>query len=110
MGKVIGIDELRAHIYRILTGCFSLEKVSDSAFIEQLIISDDTFKARVSKIAPKAQFTPKNVETKSQRAKLVFKIKCDIIENPKHKLKPGMPAGGAIRIKPKASWKSYRKP
>jgi alpha-L-glutamate ligase-like protein len=42
-GKVIGIDELRAHIYRVLTGCFSLEKVSDSAFIEQLIISDDTF-------------------------------------------------------------------
>jgi alpha-L-glutamate ligase-like protein len=43
-GKVISVDELRAHIYRILTGCFSLEKVSDSAFIEQLIISDDTFK------------------------------------------------------------------
>ena len=43
-GKVIGIDELRAHIYRVLTGCFSLEKVSDSAFIEQLVISDDTFK------------------------------------------------------------------
>jgi len=43
-GKTIGIEELRTHIYRILTGCFSLEKVSDSAFLEQLIISDDTFK------------------------------------------------------------------
>ncbi|RKY11032.1 MAG: alpha-L-glutamate ligase-like protein [Planctomycetota bacterium] len=43
-GEGVGSAELRAHIYRILTGCFSLEKVSDSAFIEQLIIPDDTFK------------------------------------------------------------------
>ncbi|OQY03211.1 MAG: hypothetical protein B6I25_08325 [Planctomycetales bacterium 4572_13] len=43
-GESVSSAELRAHIYRILTGCFSLEKVSDSAFIEQLIISDDTFK------------------------------------------------------------------
>lgn len=42
--KAISFEEIRTHIYRILTGCFSLEKVSDSAFIEQLIISDDTFK------------------------------------------------------------------
>ena len=60
-------------------------------------LPDDTFKARVSKISPKAQFTPKNVEPKSQRAKLVFKIKCDIIKNEKHKLKPGMPADAVIR-------------
>ena len=43
-GKVISIEELRSHIYRVLTGCFSLEKVSDSAFIEQLVLADDTFK------------------------------------------------------------------
>ena len=42
-GEPISIDELRTHIYRVLTGCFSLEKVSDSAFIEQLVISDNTF-------------------------------------------------------------------
>jgi alpha-L-glutamate ligase-like protein len=43
-GKVVGIEDLRTHIYRILTGCFSLEKVSDSAFIEQQVVPDDTFK------------------------------------------------------------------
>jgi len=43
-GKAISFEKLRTHIYRILTGCFSLEKVSDSAFIEQLILPDDTFK------------------------------------------------------------------
>ncbi len=43
-GEISSIEELRTHIYRVLTGCFSLEKVSDSAFIEQLIISDGTFR------------------------------------------------------------------
>jgi alpha-L-glutamate ligase-like protein len=42
--QVLSIEWLRTHIYRILTGCFSLEKVSDSAFIEQLIIPDETFR------------------------------------------------------------------
>lgn len=42
-GHPVSSEQLRSHIYRILTGCFSLEKVSDSAFIEQLIIADDTF-------------------------------------------------------------------
>ncbi|MHC4855185.1 MAG: sugar-transfer associated ATP-grasp domain-containing protein [Planctomycetota bacterium] len=42
-GKPVDIELLRTHIYRILTGCFSLEKVSDSGFIEQLIVPDDTF-------------------------------------------------------------------
>lgn len=42
--EFIGFEQLRTHMYRILTGCFSLEKVSDSAFIEQLVMADDIFK------------------------------------------------------------------
>lgn len=41
--RKIDAEELRTHIYRILTGCFSLGKVSDSAFLEQCVIADDTF-------------------------------------------------------------------
>ena len=43
-GKTVSIEGLRSHVYRILTGCFSLEKVSDSAFLEQLIVADETFR------------------------------------------------------------------
>jgi len=68
----------------------------------------DSFNAYVNKIGEKAEFTPKNVETKSQRAKLVFQIKLKIKENTGHKLKPGMPSDGVIKIDEKASWKRYK--
>lgn len=71
-------------------------------------LPDEAFEAIVNKIASKAEFTPKNVETKSQRAKLVFEIKMKIKENPSHKLKPGMPADGAIKIDKNTSWEKYK--
>lgn len=49
------------------------------------------FKGSVYKISEKAEFTPKNVETKEQRAKLVFSIKIRFEDNSERLLKPGMP-------------------
>lgn len=106
---LVNLDELYFQIF-LATDWAGKVNLGDEVRIFPDALSGEMFEARVTKIAPKAQFTPKNVETKSQRAKLVFRIKCDVVDNPEHKLKPGMPSGGAIRIKPKASWKSYRKP
>jgi HlyD family secretion protein len=57
----------------------------------------DTFHGRVSFIASDAEFTPKSVETHKERVTLVYRIKIDI-ENPAHKLKPGMPADALIDL------------
>jgi membrane fusion protein YbhG len=46
-------------------------------------------------ISPEAEFTPKNVQTKEERVKLVYRIKVEI-PNPEGILKPGMPADAAI--------------
>ena len=54
------------------------------------------FKGEVVFIASKAEFTPKNVQTREERAKLVFAVKVRI-PNPEHLLKPGMPADALIR-------------
>lgn len=51
----------------------------------------DTFEGAVSFIAPQPEFTPKNVQTPDERAKLVFKVKV-ALENPNGIFKPGMPA------------------
>lgn len=51
----------------------------------------DTFEGVVSFIAPQPEFTPKNVQTPDERAKLVFKVKV-ALENPHGVFKPGMPA------------------
>ena len=45
----------------------------------------------VAFISPTAEFTPKNVQTPEERAKLVFKIKI-ALDNPDGVFKPGMPA------------------
>jgi HlyD family secretion protein len=54
------------------------------------------YAGRISFIASQAEFTPKNVQTRKERVKLVYRIKVDI-SNPDMELKPGMPADAAIR-------------
>lgn len=53
------------------------------------------FKGKVTYISSEAEFTPKNVQTREERAKLVFRVKITI-PNPGLELKPGMPADAAI--------------
>jgi HlyD family secretion protein len=61
---------------------------------EAEVISDTfpgkTYPGTVTFISPEAEFTPKNVQTKEERVKLVYRIKVTL-QNPKQELKPGMP-------------------
>jgi HlyD family secretion protein len=66
-------------------------------------VSVDAFPGRafpgvVAEIAEKPEFTPKNVQTREERVKLVFGVKIEI-ENPGGELKPGMPADAVISVK-----------
>lgn len=54
-----------------------------------------TFDGTVVYISPVAEFTPKNVQTKEERTKLVFGIKLEV-KNPDGALKPGLPADARI--------------
>ena len=53
------------------------------------------FAGTVTYISSVAEFTPKNVQTKEDRTKLVFGVKIEI-PNPDQILKPGMPADASI--------------
>ncbi len=55
------------------------------------------YHGRISFIASDAEFTPKSVETHKERVTLVYRIKIDI-DNPRHELKPGMPADALIEL------------
>ncbi len=59
---------------------------------------DRTFKGKVVSIANKAEFTPKTIQTKEERVKLVFAVKI-AVENPSLDLKPGMPADASIIVR-----------
>lgn len=65
------------------------------------------FPAEVSFVAPKAQFTPKEVETKTEREKLVFRIKAQVLDGTDPILKPGMPGMAYIRIDDSVAWPEW---
>ena len=50
---------------------------------------DRVFPGRISVIYPEAEFTPKNVQTRKERTRLVFAVKASF-PNPDGALKPGM--------------------
>lgn len=56
------------------------------------------FPGKVIYISSIAEFTPKNIQTKEDRTKLVFGVKIEI-PNPGQILKPGMPADAVIKSK-----------
>lgn len=53
------------------------------------------FSGRVVAISNKAEFTPKTIQTKDERVKLMFAVKI-ALKNPDLSLKPGMPADAEI--------------
>ena len=78
--------------------------IGDDARIVLDGVVDRPEPAKVTFVADKAQFTPKEVETKDERQKLVFRIKATIVDGSDPMLKPGMPGIGYIRIDPKVAW------
>jgi HlyD family secretion protein len=56
---------------------------------------DKVYWGRITFISSEAEFTPKNIQTREERVKLVYRIKVTL-ENPEMELKPGMPADGEI--------------
>jgi HlyD family secretion protein len=71
-------------------------KLGGSADIVIDTYPDKNFPGRVVYISPIAEFTPKNVQTKEDRTKLVFGVKLTV-ENPDGILKSGMPADAFIK-------------
>lgn len=70
---------------------YGLIKIGQYADVIVDSFPGETFDATVVRIADRAEFTPRNVQTEEGRRTTVFAIKLSI-SNPEGKLKPGMPA------------------
>lgn len=55
----------------------------------------EPFAGAITTISDKAEFTPKNVQTKAERINTVFAVKIKL-DNPDQRLKPGMPADAIL--------------
>ena len=64
--------------------------------------------ANVTFVADVAQFTPKTVETKEERQKLMFRVKAtipaDLLKKHLTKVKTGLPGVTYVKLDPNASW------
>ena len=64
--------------------------------------------AKVSYVASVAQFTPKTVETASERQKLMFRVKAqldpDLLKRHLEQVKTGLPGIAWLKLDPQAAW------
>jgi HlyD family secretion protein len=67
--------------------------------------------AKVSYISPEAQFTPKQVETRSERDKLMFRVKLkvppEIVLPYIERIKTGVRGMGYVRLDDKVAWPAF---
>lgn len=69
---------------------------------QQVEVTTDTYPGkvypgRISFISSEAEFTPKAVQTRGERVKLMYMVKLELA-NPQLELKPGMPADAVITL------------
>jgi HlyD family secretion protein len=75
--------------------------VGDDARILLDALPDHPLPAKISFVAGKSQFTPKEVETRDERQKLVFRVKLRLTDpSALPQVKPGMPGAGYVRTAP----------
>ena len=72
--------------------------IGDEARIVLDALPERPLPAKISFVAAKAQFTPKEVETRDERQKLVFRVKLRLTDPAAApQAKPGMPGAGYVR-------------
>ena len=100
-GTVITLADLDSvHVMIYVTGMeVGRIRLGDTAEVRIDAFPDRPFAGRITYISPEAEFTPKNVQTKEDRVKLVFGVKIGI-ENRDGLLKPGLPADAVVRVGP----------
>ncbi len=72
-------------------------KLGQKAVITVDTYPDKKYEGIVTFISPEAEFTPKNVQTKDERTKLVFAVKIEV-PNKEFDLKSGMPADAEVYL------------
>jgi HlyD family secretion protein len=74
-------------------------KIGSKAKVTTDSFKDKSFTGHVTFIASQAEFTPKQIQTKQERVKLVYRIKIEV-ENPGRVLKQNMPVDAEILLEP----------
>lgn len=109
-GKVLTVlkmDDIYMTIF-IPTSYAGRVKIGSEARILLDALPNTAINANVSFVSPDAQFTPKEIETKSEREKLMFRIKVkvdpELLRSGKLQINSGVPGVAYIRLDSNTSW------
>jgi HlyD family secretion protein len=96
--EVITISDLSRVDLKIFVDETEIGKVKPGQKVDVKVdtFPDKTYTGSVSFISPEGEFTPKIIQTKKERVKLVYLVKVSIA-NPNFELKSGMPADAWLR-------------
>lgn len=94
LATVANLDTVWINVY-VPTDDLPYVKLEEAADIS-ISGLDKSFTGRISEIASRGEFTPKTIQTKKERANIVYKVKIEV-ENSEGILKPGMPADVTIK-------------
>jgi HlyD family secretion protein len=88
--KIYQLDTLTITVY-VQEDRYGEISVDEKADVEVDSFPGETFTARVTRIADRAEYTPRNVQTEEGRRTTVFAVELSV-DDPTGRLKPGMPA------------------
>lgn len=94
--KVSNQSEVEVVVY-IQEADLGKVKLGQNAEVFSDSYEDKSYGGKVTYISPEAEFTPKNIQTKEERTKLVFAVKIKA-PNPEYELKSGMPVDAVIYL------------
>jgi HlyD family secretion protein len=77
--------------------CWARFKLGQKVDVTNDTYPDKVYEGTVVYISTEAEFTPKNIQTKDERTKLVFAVKIEL-PNLDYELKAGMPADAVIKL------------
>lgn len=109
-GRVLGMLDLSDVYMNVFLNTKDAGSVilGDEAYIILDALPDMQIPARITFVAPRNQFTPKEVETQEERIKFMFRVKLQVdkdwLEKNSDIAKPGMPGIGWVRTQPDAVW------
>lgn len=87
--RLVELDEVRATFY-LPNAELAAASVGGRATVVADAWPGETFEGHVLTVAPAAEFTPRTVQTRTDRDRLVFPIEVRVA-NADHRLRPGMP-------------------
>jgi HlyD family secretion protein len=95
---IVSVGDLARPWVRGYIGAKDLDRIALGQSASITTDSGKTYTGRVSFIASEAEFTPKQIQTKDERQKLVYRVKVDA-DNAKLELKNNMPVDTLIELK-----------